>query len=104
VAIGLSCSVRRLAAQRDELVAAVVAVAEAAHREWATFPAQDRDGCELGLGAECTDARCTDAGCTDADLTETAELTGTEHRPADRRPLVRGHRRRPGRAVSGPRR
>ncbi len=84
VAIGLSCSVRRLAAQRDELVAAVVAVAEAAHREWAADPAQDHDGCGPGP--------------------EPAELTGTDHRPADRRPLVRGHRRRPGRAVSGPRR
>jgi IclR family transcriptional regulator, acetate operon repressor len=50
VAIGLSCSVRRLAAQRVELVAAVVAVAEAAHREWAADPAQDHD-CELGLDA-----------------------------------------------------
>jgi IclR family acetate operon transcriptional repressor len=83
VAIGLSCSIRRLAAQRDELVAAVVAVAEQAHREWAADPAPDPDGCELGLDAE---------------------RTGTEHRPADRRPLVRGHRRRPGRTVSGPRR
>jgi DNA-binding IclR family transcriptional regulator len=94
VAIGLSCPVRRLAAQRDELVAAVVAVAEAARREWAADPAQDHDGCALGLDAECTEAG----------LDEPAGLTGTEHRPADRRPLVRGYRRRPGRAVSGPRR
>ena len=92
VAIGLSCSVRRLAAQRDELVAAVVAVAEAAHREWVADPAQDHDGCGLGLDDEC------------GEHAEPAGLTGTDHRPADRRPLVRGHRRRPGRAVSGPRR
>ena len=85
VAIGLSCSVRRLAAQRDELVAAVVAVAEQAHREWAADPAQDHDERERELALD-------------------AERTATDHRPTDRRPHVRGHRRRPGRAVSGPRR
>jgi IclR family acetate operon transcriptional repressor len=94
VAIGLSCSVRRLAAQRDELVAAVVAVAEAAHREWAADPAEDHADCGLGL------ALADDP----AGAPEPAELTGTDHRPGDRRPLVRGYRRRPDRAVSGPRR
>ncbi len=87
VAIGLSCSVRRLASQRDELVAAVVAVAEEARRQWGAGPAQECDD-DCGLG-----------GGTD-------DVTVTDHRPADTRPLVRGggHRRRSGRAVSGPRR
>ena len=75
VAIGLSCSVRRLAAQRDELVAAVVTVAEQAHREWAADPAQDHDERELGLDAE---------------------RTGTDHRPADRRPPRPGAPAAPG--------
>lgn len=35
VALGLSCSTRRLAAEAEELVAAVVAVAAAAQQEWA---------------------------------------------------------------------
>ncbi len=88
VAIGLSCSVRRLATHRDDLVAAVVAVAEQARRQWDS--GRSVDGCDdgCGLGEE--------AGHADH----------TDHRPADTRPLLRGggHRRRPGRAVSGPRR
>jgi DNA-binding IclR family transcriptional regulator len=84
VAIGLSCSVRRLAVDRDELVAAVVAVAEAAHREWAADPAEDHADCGLALADD------------PAGAAEPAELTGTDHRPGDRRPSVRGYRRRPG--------
>lgn len=87
VAIGLSCSVRRLASHRDELVAAVVAVAEAARREWRAGPADE------GVVAE------------QAPLEPAQPVDGTEHRPAERRPLHRGgHRRRVGRTVSGPRR
>jgi IclR family transcriptional regulator, acetate operon repressor len=86
VALGLSCSTRRLAAQRDDLVAAVVEVAAAARRQWAT------DGCDddCGLGAA-----------------EDAETSGTDHRPApDHRTLQRTGtlRRRPSRTVSGRRR
>ncbi|HEY2224884.1 IclR family transcriptional regulator [Actinomycetospora sp.] len=82
VAIGVSCSTRRLAAQRDELVAAVVEVAAVARGQWRT------DGCDddCGLGPA-----------------EHAESSGTDHRPtADLRPLQRTGtlRRRPGRTVS----
>jgi IclR family transcriptional regulator, acetate operon repressor len=85
VALGLSCSVRRLASHRDELVAAVVAVAEAARREWSAGRTEEcDDGCGLAEGAPAEHGQLVD---------------GTEHRP---RPLVR--RRRPGRTVSGPRR
>ena len=38
VALGLSCSSRRFAAHTEELVAAVVAVADGARREWAGHP------------------------------------------------------------------
>jgi DNA-binding IclR family transcriptional regulator len=87
VALGLSCSVRRLASHRDELVAAVVAVAEAARREWSAGTTREcDDGCGLGSVPK-----------TPAE--QGALLDGTEHRP---RPLLR--RRRPGRTVSGPRR
>jgi IclR family transcriptional regulator, acetate operon repressor len=113
VALGLSCSVRRLAAQRDELVAAVVAVAEAARREWGTAPVADHDG-GFGLGGTGVDGAGVngagvdgagvDGAGVDGVAEEPAELTGTDHRPVDRRPLLRGHRRRPGRTVSGPRR
>ncbi|MFC5060690.1 IclR family transcriptional regulator [Actinomycetospora atypica] len=42
VALGLSCSSRRFAAHTEELVAAVVAVADGARREWAgTAPGSD---------------------------------------------------------------
>jgi acetyl-CoA synthetase len=80
VALGLSCSTRRLAAKRDELVAAVVEVAAVARRQWGT------DGCddECGFGP--------------------AEDIPEERRPAtvDPRMLTRTGtlRRRPGRTVS----
>ncbi|NMO93967.1 IclR family transcriptional regulator C-terminal domain-containing protein [Actinomycetospora sp. TBRC 11914] len=86
VAIGLSCSVRRLASHRDELVAAVVAVAEAARREW---------GAGTAGGVEEYDD-----GCGPSEGTAVGPpVEGTDHRP---RPLHR--RRRVGRTVSGPRR
>ncbi len=95
VAVGLSCSVRRLAADRDELVAAVVAVAEQARRHWSAGPAGAcDDGCGLGAGE-------------DAPGEHGPRLDGADHRAAERRPLYRGgggYRRRSGRTVSGPRR
>jgi IclR family acetate operon transcriptional repressor len=89
VSLGLSCSVRRLAAHRDDLVAAVVAVAEQAARQWdAGAPEACDDGCGLGTADD-------------------DEGPGPDHRPsADHRTLHRGTalRRRPGRTVSGRRR
>ncbi len=72
VSLGLSCSVRRLAAQRDELVAAVVAVAEQAARQWdAGDPEACDDGCGLGTADD--------------------EGPGTDHRPsADHRRCTAG--------------
>lgn len=87
VALGLSCSVRRLASHRDELVEAVVAVAEAARREW-----------DAGVADECDDG-CALGAADGAPVEHGQVVDGTDHRP---RPLHR--RRRSGRTVSGPRR
>ncbi|MCD2192788.1 helix-turn-helix domain-containing protein [Actinomycetospora endophytica] len=86
VALGLSCSTRRLAAQRDELVAAVVEVAAQARRQWGT------GGCDDGCGLGSAD---------DADHEDDVEVA--EHRPAvEERMLARTGtlRRRPGRTVT----
>jgi IclR family transcriptional regulator, acetate operon repressor len=85
VALGLSCSTRRLAAQRDELVAAVMEVAAAARRQWGA------GGCDDGCGLD---------PAADDDL---AGETAAEHRPAtETRMIARAGtlRRRPGRTVS----
>jgi IclR family transcriptional regulator, acetate operon repressor len=91
VAIGLSCSVRRFAAHRDELIAEVVAVADQARRQWSTGTT---DGCD----DDCED----DCGLGPHD-DEPVRPTGTEHLPAAQgRPGPRTpHRRRSGRTVSG---
>jgi IclR family transcriptional regulator, acetate operon repressor len=85
VALGLSCSTRRLAAQRDELVAAVMEVAAVARRQWGTSGFDD--GC----------------GLDPAEDTAIVEEPAAEHRPAgDTRMIARSGplRRRPGRTVT----
>lgn len=88
VALGLSCSSRRLAAHAEELLADVVAVARGAARQWASGTVDDGEP----YGATCASVESVEGG---------PEVVASKGRPtAGARGPARSHRRRTGRGVS----